>query len=635
MTVPICQSAAIDYFRRNPDVVTALRSVGRDASRKERGGAGSLAPLFESPELRELERCQREFNAFSALGVTTAEIRHSRVLGWLLDPQGSHGQGASYLKRFLTFCLEENGETLADIGDDISDARILLEDDHIDLLLVCERSQFVCAIENKIYAGQSPGQLSRYRKSLEREYPNWGRRFVFLTLGSEKAADDEWIPVSFAMALKRTLGSVGGGSRGGMPSLLIKDYVEWIREGGNPQSPLNLFRLLGFCRHELRHSDFLGWLLDPRESHGFGDAFLKYFLEQLLDRKGSDLPPGVMALDWRDTEVRREFEDVDLLLVNHVHDCVIVVENKLHAKERAGQLAGYRTLVADYFGKRHLTTVFLDLQNRRSSDSKAVHLGYDQLLGFFQKERCLSKSLEASQIPTVIAQEYLALLDRKLWVRQKTIDVPPPEQARLAEALWRKFPEAVDSLITAVAEWHKELGAELGRFLHQEARTLFKARCVPVHKVWYSFVPYEYDEMEELATSGADPAYGRRLLFYQFFMVPFGDQISLRPPQIAIDVKFCKASPTGRRIKQKLHEKALQRRELFNRVKGQVPAEKFDILLNYELCSTREIAMLSDQDLRRALQSRLRWFCAAKHQAMVAFFRRFCVEEIEVESKDI
>ena len=44
----------------------------------------------------------------------------------------------------------------------------------------------------------------------------------------------------------------------------------------------NIFRAMQIERHELRHSDFLGYLLDPNESHGLGDIFLRKFLRDVF-----------------------------------------------------------------------------------------------------------------------------------------------------------------------------------------------------------------------------------------------------------------------------------------------------------------------------------------------------------------
>ena len=39
----------------------------------------------------------------------------------------------------------------------------------------------------------------------------------------------------------------------------------------------NIFSILRISRNEIRHSNFLCWLLDPNQSHGLGDIFLKRF----------------------------------------------------------------------------------------------------------------------------------------------------------------------------------------------------------------------------------------------------------------------------------------------------------------------------------------------------------------------
>jgi len=44
----------------------------------------------------------------------------------------------------------------------------------------------------------------------------------------------------------------------------------------------NIFDALGVVRAEIRHSNFLAWLLDPLESHGQGALFLKALLMDLL-----------------------------------------------------------------------------------------------------------------------------------------------------------------------------------------------------------------------------------------------------------------------------------------------------------------------------------------------------------------
>lgn len=39
----------------------------------------------------------------------------------------------------------------------------------------------------------------------------------------------------------------------------------------------NIFHALKIIQQEIRHSNFLAWLLNPKENHGLGNSFLKDF----------------------------------------------------------------------------------------------------------------------------------------------------------------------------------------------------------------------------------------------------------------------------------------------------------------------------------------------------------------------
>ena len=74
---------------------------------------------------------------------------------------------------------------------------------------------------------------------------------------------------------------------------LLEDFVV-----GNPDlarletelAQFNLFEAIGVVRSEVRHSDFLAFLLDPSQNHGLGEFFLKPFLQHtLLSARGGDL----------------------------------------------------------------------------------------------------------------------------------------------------------------------------------------------------------------------------------------------------------------------------------------------------------------------------------------------------------
>ena len=40
----------------------------------------------------------------------------------------------------------------------------------------------------------------------------------------------------------------------------------------------NIFDCVGMGKQEIKHSNFLSWLFNPKETHGMGDFFIKEFL---------------------------------------------------------------------------------------------------------------------------------------------------------------------------------------------------------------------------------------------------------------------------------------------------------------------------------------------------------------------
>ncbi len=104
-----------------------------------------------------------QFNVFSILGVEADEVRtHSPFLANLLDPQGSHRQGAAFLELFLE--LEELKSSGAEEYKNPETFRVSkeasIDQGRIDILL--ENKEACIVIENKIYAGDQYRQLAKY-----------------------------------------------------------------------------------------------------------------------------------------------------------------------------------------------------------------------------------------------------------------------------------------------------------------------------------------------------------------------------------------------------------------------------------------------------------------------------------------
>jgi hypothetical protein len=140
-------------------------------------------------------------------GIGRDELQNSAFLAWLLDASGDHGQGADFLRCFLS-CLWENGCPTEKNGrfpssSDISGAyRTFIENSYeeedpeqsgkqrsrIDIEL--DGPGFLLLIEVKIHAGETDTQLARYLGNGGKRAGNrpWG--LVFVTTDGHPPADD-------------------------------------------------------------------------------------------------------------------------------------------------------------------------------------------------------------------------------------------------------------------------------------------------------------------------------------------------------------------------------------------------------------------------------------------------------------
>ena len=146
----------------------------------------------------------------------------------------------------------------------------------------------------------------------------------------------------------------------------------------------NLFRVLKNASYEIRHSDFLAWLLSPQETHNQGSLFAQAFLDDLeLDSFG--------CID--ELQVKRELENLDLFIFNEKSG--IVIENKTLSKDSPGQLSSYRQKLKSDERFKHLKVAFiyltLDGQDPTDKEEAAHWKSYSYIRLVSLIEGCLKK----------------------------------------------------------------------------------------------------------------------------------------------------------------------------------------------------------------------------------------------------
>lgn len=155
--------------------------------------------------LNELEKDKtffHKFNIFETLKITNTEIRHSNVLGWLLDPKENHNLKGLFLKEFI-IDINESGKYNLDLDViDFDSFEILREWNNIDILVASKKSKILLVIENKIWSEESSHQLSKYHRIAESEFHDFTKLYVFLTPYGDPSSDpDIWISYDYGKVL--------------------------------------------------------------------------------------------------------------------------------------------------------------------------------------------------------------------------------------------------------------------------------------------------------------------------------------------------------------------------------------------------------------------------------------------------
>ena len=150
----------------------------------------------------------------------------------------------------------------------------------------------------------------------------------------------------------------------------------------------NLFSILSIERYELKHSALIANLLDPKGSHGCGDAFLRAFFEIALKERA--YPFEDCTLPDSDTEYYTgpiagdTGGRIDILVESKSSHYGLIIENKIYAGDQDKQLTRYDNYGKETFGADGYLLVYLtlygcDASKESTATKSAEEVGYLRL----------------------------------------------------------------------------------------------------------------------------------------------------------------------------------------------------------------------------------------------------------------
>ena len=208
--------------------------------------------------------------------------------------------------------------------------------------------------------------------------------------------------------------------------------VEHIKEVIGNEQP-NIFKILRVTNAEIRHSNFLSWLLDPNENHNLKEVVLNKFLQEIINSSDSfDESVTIEDIGIENVEIRREWENIDLLII--LDEYVLCIENKIFSGEHSDQLTRYKNIVETNFSDKTQIYIYLNPFGYSSYGESDVYLpiSYQVIIDILE-------NLNLDEIDTTVKsfiQQYLLTLRRDIM----GID----ENAELAQEIYKKHKELID-----------------------------------------------------------------------------------------------------------------------------------------------------------------------------------------------
>ena len=137
-------------------------------------------------------------------------------------------------------------------------------------------------------------------------------------------------------------------------------------------SKFNVFNVLKLENAEIRHSNFLGWLLSPHQNHLLRDDFLKELFLIILKNysNNQDISTSISDIifnDFSDAQITLEkmtdeSRRIDIFIESKRNDFVCVIENKIWSGEGCNQLEDYEKYINShekYGSYKHKLFIFL------------------------------------------------------------------------------------------------------------------------------------------------------------------------------------------------------------------------------------------------------------------------------------
>ena len=315
-------------------------------------------------------------------------------------------------------------------------------------------------------------------------------------------------------------------------------------------SEFNVFETLNIINTEIRHSNVLGWLLNPTENHGLGDYVLRKVIQVVSyqhydNSKGFDFDPlQVSLIDYYDFQVRREWKNIDILLLSEVNKFVVVIENKVWSKESKHQLKKYYNIIQQDFEDYRKLFIYLTPYGEESSDPDTwLSMSYQTIIDIISKAVNFRKNSLSERVKLFIEQ-YIETLRRYI--------VGDKELEKLCRQIYFKHKKALDLIF----EYKPDLYSDISNGLQELIKNTPGLILDDSNKTYIRFTTDKLDQNFEKAGNGWTST--KRLLLFEF---------QNRENKLVLKLII---GPGENSTRELIFKKASQHKEIFNAIGGKL-----------------------------------------------------------------
>lgn len=351
----------------------------------------------------------------------------------------------------------------------------------------------------------------------------------------------------------------------------------------------NIFTALDIVNNEIRHSNFLSWLLNPKGSHGLGDNFLIPFLKNISFKASSLGMEGLSIVDidlWNlnDAEILREWRNIDILIRCDNQKFICVIENKIYSKEHSEQLQRYKDIINMEYPDYKKLFVYLTVEGDIPSESESyIPLSYSDIVPLIEHIIESKKNKLGSDI-LVFISHYNEMLRRYI--------MKDSEIQEICRKIYKRHKKALDLIFEYKPDRLLEIHDCLVDIIQKDPDLILEDSS----KLFIRFIPESLDFIPKRGSGWTSKI--KRILLFELNNNPNGVDLYLIIGPGPKEIK---------EIREKLYDIAQENQSIFNKSNRNLTPQWFT-LYKKPLLRSKEYEDKEVEGIKGILEEKLKKF---------------------------